>query len=182
MQTGPRRNDRVPLVSGAVDEAPPTHSLLAPLALAHADRRPGGASTHRRRVARRGMDGPGKPCLLVADGRARVRDGGLYGVACRPPAGERFFLGVDAQGVRVLRRPRRRSAPRPGCGDAAGGVDAARRPRWRAHGARRRAGELAPGARSLLPLRCGHRGDVRGARPPVSRRRVGALSAHAILR
>jgi len=100
MQIGPRRPDGVPLVSGAVDEAAPTHSLLAPLALAHADV---DRAAHRRTddawLAAAWTD-RGSRAFVVADGRARVRDGRL--VTASPadlPAGERFFLGVDAQGV-----------------------------------------------------------------------------------
>ncbi len=99
MQTGPRCDGGAPSV-GAVDEAAPTHSLLAPLALAHADV---DRAAHRRIddawLAAAWAD-RGSRAFVVADGRAQVRDGRL--VTASPadlPAGERFFLGIDAQGV-----------------------------------------------------------------------------------
>jgi NAD+ diphosphatase len=83
-----------------VEDAGPTHVLLAPLALARAevDR-----AAHRRTddtwLATAWADRTSRG-FVVADGRAPVRDGRLVMAApAGLPAGERFFLGVDGAGV-----------------------------------------------------------------------------------
>jgi len=101
VRTGSRERGGVHLGSGAVeDDAGPTHSLLAPLALAHAevDR-----AAHRRTddawLAAAWAD-PASRGFVVGDGRAPVRDGRLVTVSPADlPAGERFFLGVDGAGL-----------------------------------------------------------------------------------
>ena len=83
-----------------MDDAGPTHVLLAPLALARAEvDRAAHRRSDERWLAAAWADRHSRG-FVVADGRALVRDGRLVMTApAGLPPGERFFLGVDGAGL-----------------------------------------------------------------------------------